>query len=121
MYYSALIYGVDGVFEKLPEDRQNAILEAHYEMQRVTQAEGKLGEVARLMGTSSAVTIRKKGDTIMVLDGPFAETKEQLLGFYMIEADTIEEATEIAKRLPLDAACVEVRAVAWLRGSAENG
>ncbi len=121
MYYSALIYAVEGVFERLTEKDREAILAAHQSMQEVTEAEGKLGAVARLMGTASAVTLRKKGETVMVLDGPFAETKEQLLGFYLIDAETIEQATEIAKRLPLDAACVEIRPVAWLRGAGDDG
>ena len=58
---------------------------------------GKLGPVARLMPTSAATTLRKKDDT--VLDGPYAETKEQLLGFYIIDVESLEEGLEFARDL----------------------
>lgn len=61
-------------------------------------AKGKLGPVARLMPTRTARTLRK-GTEAMVLDGPFAETKEQLLGFFVVDCVSMEEAEEAAKEL----------------------
>ena len=61
-------------------------------------AAGRLGPVARLATTKSARTLRKGGEA-MVLDGPFAETKEQLLGFYIVDCASMEEAIEAAKEL----------------------
>lgn len=58
----------------------------------------KMGISARLMPTTAATTVRE-GKDITVLDGPFAETKEQLLGFYLLEADSLEAAVEAAKLL----------------------
>ena len=58
----------------------------------------KFGPSARLMPTTTATTVRE-GKELVVLDGPFAETKEQLLGFYVIECDTLEQAVEAAKKL----------------------
>jgi hypothetical protein len=58
----------------------------------------KFGPVARLMPTTAATTVRE-GRELVVLDGPFAETKEQLLGFYVIECDTLEEAIDAARDL----------------------
>ena len=60
--------------------------------------EGRLGPVARLMPTTSATTLRK-GKEALVIDGPFAETKEQLLGFYVVECASLEQAIDIAKDL----------------------
>lgn len=60
---------------------------------------GKLGPVARLMPTTAAVTLRTDREPMIVLDGPFAETKEQFLGFFVIDAENLEEAIEIGKEL----------------------
>ncbi len=62
--------------------------------------ERRLGPVARLMPTTAATTIRK-GKEAIVLDGPFAETKEQLLGFFVVECESLEQAIETAKELGL--------------------
>jgi hypothetical protein len=58
----------------------------------------KLGPTARLMPTTAATTLRK-GDTPLVIDGPFAETKEQLLGFYLFNGDDLEEVLTFCKEL----------------------
>jgi hypothetical protein len=55
--------------------------------------------VARLMPTTAAVTLRTDREPMIVLDGPFAETKEQFLGFFVIDAENLEEAIEIGKEL----------------------
>jgi hypothetical protein len=59
--------------------------------------EGKLKQGIRLMPTSAATTLRKRDD--VVIDGPYAETKEQLLGFYVLEAESLEEALKFAREL----------------------
>lgn len=59
----------------------------------------KLGPVARLMPTTAATTLRKDSEPPVVLDGPFAETKEQLLGFFIVDCSGLEEALAFAKEL----------------------
>jgi hypothetical protein len=59
----------------------------------------KLGPVARLLPTTAATTLRKDREPPLVIDGPFAETKEQLLGFYIVDCAGLDEAIEIAKEL----------------------
>lgn len=59
----------------------------------------KLGPVARLLPTTAATTLRKDREPALVLDGPFAETKEQLLGFYIIDCTSLDEALEFAREL----------------------
>lgn len=116
MLYSVLIYAVDGLFERLPEAEREAYMEQHYALQRQHEETGTLGPVAKLMGPASAVTVTRRADTVQVVDGPYAETKEQLLGFYVIDCETIEEAIEAAKALPADIATYEVRPIQWAGG-----
>jgi hypothetical protein len=73
-------------------------------------ANGKLGPVARLMPTTTATTVRT-GREMMVLDGPFAETKEQMLGFYLFDCDTLEEVIEAARELVSEPGAMEIRPV----------
>jgi hypothetical protein len=64
-------------------------------MDRLTK-QGKLGPVARLLPTTAATTLRKDREPALIIDGPFAETKEQLLGFYVVDCASLEEVLEIA-------------------------
>jgi hypothetical protein len=61
--------------------------------------QGRLGPVARLLPTTAATTLRKDREPAVVIDGPFAETKEQLLGFYVVDCESLEEALEFARDL----------------------
>jgi hypothetical protein len=61
--------------------------------------QGRLGPVARLVPTTAATTLRKDRDPPLVIDGPFAETKEQLLGFYVIDVSGLDEALQFARDL----------------------
>ena len=60
--------------------------------------QGRLGPVARLLPTTAATTLRKD-DPPLVLDGPYAETKEQLLGFYLVDCNNLDEALDVARDL----------------------
>lgn len=61
--------------------------------------EGRLGPTMRLLPTTAATTLRKDREPPLVIDGPFAETKEQLLGLFVIEATSLEDALDVAKEL----------------------
>jgi hypothetical protein len=81
---------------------------------------GKLGPVGRLGPTKSAFTLRKGGKESMVMDGPFAETKEVLLGFYIVDCETKEEALQIAKDLgkaSMTEGCFEIRPLSLFRAN----
>lgn len=120
MQYAILIYASEGFFDRLPEEEQESALDQHRALQKELNAKGALGAVAKLMDTSAAMTIRKKGDSLLVLDGPFAETKEQLLGLYLVECDSMDDAIEQAKKLPQEVAAYEVRPIGWMGGSLEK-
>lgn len=114
MLYSILVYSVPGVFDQLPETEQQAAIAKHHALQHELAEAKVLGPVAQLMGTESAVTVRQQGEQTLVLDGPFAETKEHFLGFYVLECDSLEDAIAAAKKLPLNIAAYEVRPVQWV-------
>jgi hypothetical protein len=74
--------------------------------------QGKLGPVARLLPTTAATTLRKENPPL-VLDGPFAETKEQMLGFYLFDCDTLDEVIAAARELVSEPGCMEIRPVQY--------
>lgn len=116
MLFSILIFGVEGVAERLPESEHEALLDKHRALQARLQANGTYRGAVRLMPSSTAMIVQDRGGGVAVLDGPFAESKEQIIGFYLVECDTIEEALEAAKALPQGIAHMEVRPVAWAGG-----
>jgi hypothetical protein len=96
MQYAILCYHDEAAVGALTKEQDDALMA---ELAVVKQKlEGKLGPVARLMPTHAATTLRA-GAEPLVLDGPFAETKEALLGFYVIDCATLEEAIEATRLL----------------------
>ena len=99
MQYAILCYHSENVVCSWTKEEDEAVMGKLKVVQdRLTQA-GKLGPVARLMPTTAATTLRKTQDSPLVIDGPFAETKEQLLGFFVVECQALDEALEIARDL----------------------
>ena len=98
MLYAILCYDSEAVVGSWSKEEDDAVIAKLDVVQRKLAAEGRLGPVARLMPTTTAMTLRK-GREAVVLDGPFAETKEQLLGFFIVESATLEEALEAARDL----------------------
>jgi hypothetical protein len=96
MLYAILCYHDEAAVGALTQEKDDALM-ADLEVVR-RQLQDKLGPVARLMPTTAATTLRAAAEPL-VLDGPFAETKEQLLGFYVIDCATLEEAIESARQL----------------------
>ena len=121
MQYAILIYAVDGVFEQLSEEQQEAEIAKHQAVQSEYGLQKTLGPVVRLMGPDSAITVKQKGASAMVLDGPFAETKEHLFGIYVIDCKTIEDAIVAARKLPQEIASYEIRPIMWSKLSDEPG
>jgi hypothetical protein len=99
MLYAILCYHQEDVVCSWTREEDDAVLAKLAVVQERLAREGKLGPVARLMPTGTATTLRKDREPPLVLDGPFAETKEQLLGFYIIECKDLEEALGVAKDL----------------------
>lgn len=108
MLYAILCYNSERLVGSWTKEEDDAVLAKRAVVKRKLAARGKLGPVARLMPTTAAVTLRA-GREPVVLDGPFAETKEQLLGFYVVECDSLDEAIEAARGMMDDNGAFEVR------------
>jgi hypothetical protein len=99
MIYAVLCYHSEDVVCSWSKEEDAAVMaKLGVVQERLTKA-GKLGPVARLMPTTAATTLRKDRDPPLVIDGPFAETKEQLLGFFIIDCASLDEALGIARDL----------------------
>ena len=111
MKYALLIYEDESVYGDKRGDPTQAIVQRHMAFGQEL-GEQRLGGMG-LKNTDSATTVRtSKAGAQTVHDGPFAETKEQLGGFYLVEAPDLDAAIEIAKRVPLHTSgCIEVRPV----------
>lgn len=111
MHYAILCYDSEAAITAWSKEKDAQVMHDLGQVQDRLTSEGKLGPVARLMPTTAAVTLRKGRDT-MVIDGPFAETKEQLLGFFLVDCATLDEAVDAAKQLAAasaSAGCYEIR------------
>jgi hypothetical protein len=113
MLYTILCYHSEKVVGSWTPAQDTVVMEKLAGIQKRLAQQGKLGPVVRLMPTGTASTLRKE-PTPVVLDGPFAETKEQLLGFYVVEVGSQEDAEEIARELAAvnpGGGCYEIRPV----------
>ncbi len=99
MLYAILCYNQEDVVCAWSAAEDAAVMDKLAVVQERLARAGKLGPVARLLPTTAATTLRKDTDPPLVLDGPFAETKEQLLGFYVIDVADLEEALGVARDL----------------------
>jgi hypothetical protein len=99
MLYAILCYHDEAVTTAWPKEHEAKVMADLGVVQEKLARNGKLGPVARLMPTTAATTLRKDREPALVMDGPFAETKEQLLGFYVIDGESLEEILEIARDL----------------------
>lgn len=98
MLYAILCYDSEAVVGAWSKEQDDAAIAKLGVVQEKLAKEGRLGPVARLAPTKSARTLRK-GERPLLLDGPFAETKEQLLGFFIVECASEEEAVAAATEL----------------------
>jgi hypothetical protein len=98
MLYAILCYDSEDVVGSWSKQEEDAVMAKLAVVQEKLAKQGRLGPVARLMPTTAATTVRKAREPV-VLDGPFAETKEQLLGFYIVDCASLDEAIETAQEL----------------------
>jgi hypothetical protein len=99
MLYAILCYASEDVVCAWSKEQDEAVMADLAVVQEKYARAGKLGPVARLLPTTAATTLKKvKGESV-VIDGPFAETKEQFLGFYVVDAENLDEALDMAREL----------------------
>jgi len=99
MQYAILCYHDEKVTCAWSQEQDDAVMAKLAVVHEKLARQGKLGPVARLLPTTAATTLRKDREPALVIDGPFAETKEQLLGFYVVDCTGLDEALDIAAEL----------------------
>jgi hypothetical protein len=100
MLYAILCYNQEDLVDAWPKAEDDAVMAKLAAVEDKLARQGRLGPVARLRNTRTAATLRKGEDgPPQLLDGPFAETKEQLLGFFIVDCENLEAAVEAAREL----------------------
>jgi hypothetical protein len=112
MLYSILIYGSEDRVDAWSPEEEDEVLDRHAALRKELAAAARLGPVLRLRA-NTATTVHRAGEEPLILDGPFAETKEQLMGIYIVDCETLEEAATAARRLAFDTAVFEIRPITW--------
>ncbi|WP_148252821.1 YciI family protein [Aidingimonas lacisalsi] len=97
MKYLCLVYSNENALHDLPDSPHDSECQAYAES---LHASGRMLAAEALQPVQSATTVRSRNGKVSLTDGPFAETKEQLAGFYLIEANDLDEAIEVAAGIP---------------------
>ena len=100
MQYLLLLYRDEQSWADLPPEERDVIVREYYALTAEMRDRGVYETGAPLRPTTTATTVRVRDDELVVTDGPFAETKEQLGGYYLIDVETLDEALEWAARMP---------------------
>ena len=110
--YIALIYGQEALFRKPEDPVLAASMSEHTKLTADTVQSGEYVAGDQLIPTKEAVTVRVRDGKTIHTDGPFAETKEQLGGFYIFNTSDLDRAIELTRRIPMDeTGCLEVRPI----------
>jgi hypothetical protein len=110
MQYMLLIYDNEKAFANLSRDQLGRVMQDYGEFTQGIVKSGHFRAGSQLQPTSTATTVREKSGQAVTVDGPFAETKEQLGGYYLVECKDLDEALAIAKRIPsVRSGSIEVR------------
>ncbi len=100
MQYLLLIYDDEKIWASMPKDESGKMFAEYSEYTRDLINSGKFKAGDPLQPTHTATTVRVRSGKITTTDGPFAETKEQLGGYYLIDADNLDEAIAWAAKIP---------------------
>ena len=112
MKYLLLIYADERAYEAMNEDERHELYAAYDVLMKDLAEKGHSLAGDELAPTSTATTVRVRNGERLVTDGPFAETKEQLGGYFLIDVDDLDAAIDIAARIPsVQAGSIEVRPV----------
>ena len=122
MEYMLLIYNDENAWASLPDSERNSIIREYFDLTGEMRDHGVYITGAPLQPTTAGSTVRIRDDEQLVTDGPFAETKEQLGGYFLIEADSDEEARAWAAKIPAARyGSIEVRPVLPVGAEAPTG
>ncbi len=119
MLYALLIYQAEDVLDNYTESDKTVALAGHRALQEKTKAAGHFIEANQLLPSSSATTVRVRNGRTSVTDGPFTETKELLVGLYVFDCETLEQAIDYASQIPhSETGAIEVRPIAYFESTA---
>ncbi len=111
MKYLFLLYGRESLWAELPEAERSALYARHAALGEALTAAGKEVGGEELAPTHTATTLRYGSEGTVVTDGPFAEAREQLGGFYLLDCADLDEALRWARQIPMIDGAVEIRPV----------
>lgn len=100
MQYLCLIYSDEKIMDDMSPDERGKITAEYREYTGAIRASGNLVGGDALQGVATATTVRVRNGKVTTTDGPFAETREQLGGYYLVEAKDLDEAIKLAARIP---------------------
>src|SRR5215470_1570277 len=113
MRYMLLVYTQE--ITSAPPEEMARVFAGHLTVQEETKRRGIFRAAEPLQATASATTVRKQDGKVLITDGPFAETKEQLAGYYILDCADLDEALEWAAKIPTGCGgatgCIEVRPI----------
>jgi hypothetical protein len=112
MQYMALIYGDQEAWTAFSDEERESAYDLYRAFARDAEAAGVMAGGNELAPTRDATTVRVRNDETLVTDGPYAEVKEALGGYFLLECDSMDDAVEWAARIPgAEHGAVEVRPV----------
>jgi len=112
MQYMMLIYWNQVADAEMTPEEMEAQFEAYRNFTREVRERGAMLHADALQPIATATTVRMQGGKILTTDGPFAETKEQLGGYYLLDCQNLDEAIELAAKIPhAKDGCIEIRPV----------
>ncbi len=116
MQYILMIHEDEAQFEKQSDAEMGEVMGRYQRFGEALAKSGQMRGGERLQPVATATTVRVREGEILLSDGPFAETKEQLGGFYIVDAESLDEAIKLAAQIPgSETGCVEVRPI-WVMG-----
>lgn len=125
MRYMLLVYSKEADLDKMPPEEGARIAAGHRAVMEETSKRGILGGAEPLKPTATATTVRMKGGKPLISDGPFAETKEQLAGYYILDCKDLNEAIDWAAKIPSACkggdGCIEIRPLAAIPQPTQTG
>ncbi len=100
MQYMLMCCIEEALWEALPAPERESVMDDYHALIQEMVTSGAYRGGARLQSTDTATTLRRQGDELVTLDGPFAESREQLGGFHVVECQDLDEALALARRIP---------------------
>jgi hypothetical protein len=112
MKYLCLVYQKEADLDAMPRADYDALVAEHLAFDDTLRESGHFLAAEALQPVTTATTVRVRGGKVSMTDGPFAETKEQLTGFFLVSARDLNDALHVASRVPsARLGCIEVRPV----------